>query len=640
MQLKIRNLQELDTPEEFLTPDYVVLDGREENPFLNRIPDKTHLFFGEIEINRLNFFIGANNSGKSRFMRGLLKLRTYDCHISDKTSYIDLVEEINSLKLESSRNYTNDRSLSKSSFEEEIKELAKKDYKIIDNFNQSDNSYLEGKIKLLEKKVEFVQDDILKNSVKKWIEKIKRFREELSFSLKNNFKERTYIPILRSLYKNEYLTEDILKNVSEEFFFKGKEIDKKIKIHTGSYVWKYMYDLQNSTNRRVLREFEEFLSLNFFEGKEIEVFADSNNYKQVSFSIDNGDYRSINEIGDGIQAIINLMFPIFSASKNEYFFIEEPETNLHPAFQRIFIETLLTNEFILGKNLTFFFTTHSNHFLDLTLRSDEVSFFQFEKIEKNKHFIKVNVKPSRQMLDVLGVNNTSVFLANTSLWVEGPTDRKYLSKFLKLYCGFYNKPYLKEDIDFAFFEYGGNLITHYLFDEEEKFEDEEVKEKINSFALSNKIYLLADSDNAKEGGEKFKRRKILEDLSSEKGNFKYQNTIVKEIENLLPVKVLHDFIPELLTDETSIKKAKKINFQRNDYKELGLGEFYKTQFLGVGIHEENIKNFKAESGTLRNEYKNKLAGFVVGSNYKYSDLIKENEELDNLVGTLYDFIKS
>ena len=442
------------------------------------------------------------------------------------------------------------------------------------------------------------------------------------------------------MYKNEYLTEDILKNVSEEFFFKGKEIDKKIKIHTGSYVWKYMYDLQNSTNRRVLREFEEFLSLNFFEGKEIEVFADSNNYKQVSFSIDNGDYRSINEIGDGIQAIINLMFPIFSASKNEYFFIEEPETNLHPAFQRIFIETLLTNEFILGKNLTFFFTTHSNHFLDLTLRSDEVSFFQFEKIEKNKHFIKVNVKPSRQMLDVLGVNNTSVFLANTSLWVEGPTDRKYLSKFLKLYCGFYNKPYLKEDIDFAFFEYGGNLITHYLFDEEEKFEDEEVKEKINSFALSNKIYLLADSDNAKEGGEKFKRRKILEDLSSEKGNFKYQNTIVKEIENLLPVKVLHDFIPKLLTDEISINKAKKINFKRSDYKGLGLGEFYKTQFLSEGIPEENIKKFKAESGTLRNEYKNKLAGFVVGSNYKYSDLIKDNEELDNLVGTLYDFIKS
>ena len=133
MQLKIRNLQELDIPKEFLTPEYVVLDGREEKTFLKRKSDKTNLFFGEIEINRLNFFIGANNSGKSRFMRGLLKLGTYDCHISDKTSYLDLVEETNSLKLESSRNYTNDGNLSKSSFEEEIKELAKKDYKIIDN---------------------------------------------------------------------------------------------------------------------------------------------------------------------------------------------------------------------------------------------------------------------------------------------------------------------------------------------------------------------------------------------------------------------------------------------------------------------------------------------------------------------------
>ena len=46
---------------------------------------------------------------------------------------------------------------------------------------------------------------------------------------------------------------------------------------------------------------------------------------------------------------------------------------------------------------------------------------------------------------------------------------------------------LKEDIDYAFFEYGGNLIEHYLFDDkfEEDYSDGEVREKIKSFALSN-----------------------------------------------------------------------------------------------------------------------------------------------------------
>ncbi|WP_299435441.1 hypothetical protein [uncultured Aquimarina sp.] len=61
-------------------------------------------------------------------------------------------------------------------------------------------------------------------------------------------------------------------------------------------------------------------------------------------------------------------------------------------------------------------------------------------------------------MDLLGVTSSSVLIANSSIWVEEPTDRKYISKWLNTY----KESGLKEDIDYVFFEYGGNLIAHYL----------------------------------------------------------------------------------------------------------------------------------------------------------------------------------
>ena len=332
------------------------------------------------------------------------------------------------------------------------------------------------------------------------------------------------------------------------------------------------------------------------------------------FSID-GIEHPVYEIGDGIQAVIILLFPIFTANKNDWFFIEEPEINLHPGLQRLFIETLLSDDYLKTKNLKFFFTTHSNHFLDSSLINNNISIFQFQKKKDESFFIKNNVRPDKEVLDLLGVNTSSVFLANTSLWIEGPTDRKYLSKFLKLHTEHHGLQPLKEDIDFAFFEYGGNLIEHYLFDEKEDFNEEDVRNKINSFALSNKIFLLADNDNAKNGSKKDLRRLALKKLSDENDNFTYQNTVVTEIENLLPKKISQDFMSELLKSETSLLKAKKGRFDRKDYRNIGLGEFYETFFISKKIPKKDFKAFKAESGTLKNDYKIKLANFVIESEY-------------------------
>ena len=74
--------------------------------------------------------------------------------------------------------------------------------------------------------------------------------------------------------------------------------------------------------------------------------------------------------------------------------------------------------------------------------------------------------------------------------------------------------------------------------------------------MSNKIYLLADNDNAK--GKKLKRRKKLEDLSKGE-SFRYQNTNYREIENLLPVSIIKEFLKELVYTK-DIEKIENIKF--------------------------------------------------------------------------------
>jgi len=238
----------------------------------------------------------------------------------------------------------------------------------------------------------------------------------------------------------------------------------------------------------------------------------------------------------------------------------------------------------------------------------------------------------------LGVNTSSVFLANTSIWIEGPTDRKYLSFFLKKYCEENNKQYLKEDIDFAFFEYGGNLIAHYLF-EKENFEanDEEIRDKINSFASANKIYLLADEDEAKTNTKKGKRRIALQNLSNNSINFKYQNTELTEIENLLPKKVIIPFLKKLVKNEHE-HKLDYIQFNKTEYDRIKLGEFYENFLKKQKIPLKSQKAYKADSGTLKNDYKIKLCNFTINSDLNYKDIIEDNPILHGIIEELYNFI--
>lgn len=591
------------------------------------------------EFKKINFFVGSNNSGKSRFLRGLLKYERINLSPS-KIIFKDLKDNINIT------NYSLNSGLIRrlndyDKFGPHLNEFinrfnAMTSNDVINNFHIYSKIFVANHI--LYESVELMLKDSLTTTNKIFFQKLKEFSLRLKDLeghvnyVKSKFvQNKVYIPTLRNLTRNSNFSADTFDVVVKENYLIEKNVFTGLKL----------YDELNKSKgspiaeRKKVQEFERFLSKTFFESKKVEITASLVKPATILFSIDDHEYP-IFDIGDGIQMLIVLLFPIFTANENTWFFIEEPETHLHPGLQRVFIETLLNDEYLKSKNLRFFFTTHSNHFLDISLGTDDISIFQFQKENQQKFNIK-SVKPNKDTLDLLGVNNSSILMANSSLWIEGPTDRKYISKFLKLYCENKNFQSLKEDIDFAFFEYGGNLIEHYLFDEnfDEVFTEEEVRNKINAFALSNKIYLLADNDNAK--GKKLQRRKKLEAISNEQKYFNYQSTNYREIENLLPVKVIKDFLVELV-NHSDRAKVENINFKRNEYITVGLGDFILELFEKNNITA--FKSFKDDSGTLKSSYKTKLCDFFINSNYSYEDLIHENKQLDKIVNDLYQFIKA
>ena len=594
------------------------------NPFFEHINNKGSLD----NIQKVNFFVGPNNSGKSRFLRSLFKLEKNFVSkggVSPLDYYRDLVKSpIIAQKVSYSDGTGNDL---KSYWESNLNDLS-----LTENIDKH-CSYLKTRRDFYEDKLDSVLKQGDRNPLVRiqscidLIDEILIYLEELKYHKANKSLRNVYIPVLRSLLSDGELNSRSFNKVVENKF------GLKENVFTGLSIYDDVYYLHNSSKIIELDKFCNWLKINFYKDHDIRIIPD-NQTNNVLLQIDD-KLRPIYDLGDGVQHLILLMFPIYTAEKNSCFFIEEPENHLHPGLQKIFIETLLNDEYLKSKNLRYFFTTHSNHFLDLSIYSDDMSIFQFKKNQQGDFNIDSHVKPNRRLLELLGVSSSSVFLANTSIWVEGPTDRRYLSKWLKMYAKEKGLPFLREDIDFAFFEYGGNLIEHYLFDEDfdEDFKESEVREKIKSFALSNKIYLLADNDNPEKGTAKYQRRVKLEGIDVD--NFKYKNTKYKEIENLLPLSILKDFMPELIKETVDVE----IEFNRVDYESIGLGEFFSNLFK-----ENNIasKKFKSNTGeTLNSNYKNKLCDFVVNnSTNSYQDLIKENEYLNELITELYNFIKT
>lgn len=491
-------------------------------------------------LNRINIFIGENNSSKSRLLRELIK--------QDNDAYLRDVENSTGINKARTRLINGIDNFNKLAIQKGKDEL------VFDIHNKIDpmELFLECVKQVVSAKYNVEVDNQLKqllDSVTQSIANLESsFIPSIRYANQKELKAKMYVPVLRGIEsfhnyygsKSENIIDDVrmtknertaleeyknsVKDIYRSKISKVYGVDENL-IFTGENLYEEIMNklLGKEQDRRFVSEFQSFISMHFYEGQAFQLFPQKEG-GYLNVKIGKTAERPLHDLGDGIKQIICMLYKVFEFRNQEaIFFIEEPEMNLHPAYQRKLIEILQNDEF---EKAQFFITTHSNHFVDSCFNHESISIFKFININNKNNRFKIikTTKGDIELLNLLGVNNSSVFMANSTIWVEGLSDKIYIKKYLQVYMESRGGKQYVEDVDYSFVEYGGNNIVHWSF-----VPDETIHE-INVSGITNRLFLIADNDNDKKKRRKEKLRSILGDC--------FYELTVREIENTIKPSVL------------------------------------------------------------------------------------------------------
>lgn len=198
---------------------------------------------------------------------------------------------------------------------------------------------------------------------------------------------------------------------------------------------------------------------------------------------------SLNDMGSGIKTIIFVSYLIEREKlhpSDSMFFFEELENNLHPEIQRRLFNKIY--DFAIQYKKQVFITSHSHVAINCFYGKEDARIYHVKKDNNNSSYIEtIDSDLSKSLiLNDLGVKASDIFQSNGIIWVEGPSDRIYINKWLHLI-----NPSLKEYEHYSFLYYGGKLLSHYSIDEETGV--------INILLTNRNSAIVMDSDIKKDG---------------------------------------------------------------------------------------------------------------------------------------------
>ena len=588
-------------------------------------------------LDKVNILVGENNSGKSRFIRKLIESKSDNNNVIYDDNYSNVTKE---------ENFDNYMSKALTLIKRELQSTHKEIYnEFIKELNRKDNRI--DKMAYLHNSFTYTLKSIMNE--KDYLESYIRNMRDLDYFKKTNIKDMKfyYIPILRGIENFEvyFGSKEKLKNIQmtmndmnelETYIGKAKTIySNKItsiyQINSGKvFTAEKLYDeiieilLGEESKRELFHEFEKFIDDTFYNGEGFKINPNqSKNCLMVKIKQE-PEYEIYN-LGDGIKQLICLLYPIYMHKDEEYmFFIEEPEINLHPGFQRKFMEIILSEKF---PNHTYYINTHSNHMIDLINEYEEVKIFKFKKM-KDKKQISIVDNNYVTILNELGVRSSSVFLANCTIWVEGISDRIYLKKYLETYFKHKGKENIyKENIHYSFVEYAGGNLPHWNFDD-----NENVDEQINVSSISKNVFLIADNDNTAEkpNSRKHKRKQELKKILGE--NFYELKS--REIENLISLPILE----KTLAVDNNVEEVTRIKYLGTQWKSKYKQDIISNPKTHIGeFIDETFNVTKKYSDALGKTIKNK-ADFANKVCREINSIEDMTEEAVELIAKIYDFI--
>jgi hypothetical protein len=499
--------------------DYLVLDNNQNREFSNSKTGRVLGPFGNI-----NVFVGKNNSGKSRFLRSVFINENNSCFDINKLNkdWIVLTNQLVA-SIASLGNPYGVRSAHQQKYAEFSKIISEQYF-----VNPSRSKFVEfiGSFEMLPK-VNGINIPILddQRNINQITELAQKTISDLQSSVqKVNVGHHLYIPILRGLRP---IQQDPSGFTNSDVYGSRTKKDYNIQhptaiIYTGLTMYEDVKKLLLGTeeDRNLIAEFQIFLGKFIFEEKVTLIPK----YETDVLHIKIGDKPQLEifNLGDGLQTIISILFPIFIQKNNELrVFIEEPETHLHPEWQGKLLLALKQFE-----NHQFFISSHSNIFIN----DSSTSVFSV-KNNGDKIFIDdVNEKNLLSVLKDLGYKASDLLLSNYILWVEGQSDKIYFNSWLKL-----EAPHLKEGQHYSIMVIGGENYRHLLSGEDGGF-NLELLEKMNP-----NYGIVLDSDKESPRSKISESKLKIKELFDKKGSFCWI-TEKREIENYIPDNVFRNAI--------------------------------------------------------------------------------------------------
>ena len=241
---------------------------------------------------------------------------------------------------------------------------------------------------------------------------------------------------------------------------------------------------------------------------------------------------------------------------------------MHPAIQRNLFEFLY--QWAKENNSQIFLTTHSTVPINMFSGRDNVTLTHIKK-ENNQIITNsaLSFIENEYILMSLGVRASDILQSNAVIWVEGPSDRIYINKWIELY----SKGTLKENIHYQILFYGGRLLSHLTGKVDES------NELIQLFRANLHSIIVIDSDKTDS------KKRINQTKLRIKKEFMQNQAIVwitqgKEIENYLSRNIFN----KVYKVNKQIGQYEKIDdFLNENSRKKNIGKYYVTNKASESI---------------------------------------------------------